>query len=110
MLTRDLISNSIPYLHLTDKVHHALQLMNDYHVGHLPVVNEEEYLGIVSEEQLLHADDQLALDQLPLTDGTTSVEANDHFLKAIQTAVIHKLSVVPVVEEKQILGLVTYND
>ncbi len=110
MLTRDLISHSIPYLHLTDKVHHALQLMNDYHVGHLPVVQNEEYLGIVSEEQLLHVDDQAALDTLPLTDGTTSVEATDHFLKAIQTAVTHKLSVVPVVEEKQILGMVTYND
>ena len=110
MLTRDLISNSIPYLHLKDKVHHALQLMNDYHVGHLPVVEDEKYLGIVSEEQLLHADDQTSLEQVPLTDGTTSVEANDHFLKAIQTAVLHKLSVVPVVEEKQMLGMVTYND
>jgi acetoin utilization protein AcuB len=110
MLTRDLISNSIPYLHLKDKVHHALQLMNDYHVGHLPVVEDEKYLGIVSEEQLLHADEETQLEQLPLTDGTTSVEANDHFLKAIQTAVLHKLSVVPVVEEKQMLGMVTYND
>jgi acetoin utilization protein AcuB len=110
MLTRDLITNSIPYLHLNDKVHHALQLMNDYHVGHLPVVEDETYLGIVSEEQLLHADEDSGLDQIALTDGTTSVEASDHFLKAIQTAVLHKLSVVPVVEEKQILGMVTYND
>lgn len=110
MLTRDLISNSIPYLHLKDKVHHALQLMNDYHVGHLPVVEDEKYLGIISEEQLLHADDQTSLEQLPLTDGETSVEATDHFLKAIQTAVLHKLSVVPVVEEKLLLGMVTYND
>ncbi len=110
MLTRDLISNSIPYLHLTDKVHHALQMMNEYNVGHLPVVQNEQYLGIISEEQLLHADDQSDVQDLSMTDGDTSVEASDHFLKAIQTAVQHKLSVVPVVEEKQILGLVTYND
>ena len=32
------------------------------------------------------------------------------FLKAIQTAVVNKLSIVPVVEEKQLLGIVTYND
>ncbi len=110
MLTRELISNSIPYLHKDDKVHHALQLMNDYHVAHLPVVENDSYLGIVSEEQLLQSDDNNQINQLQVTDGSTSVQANDHFLKAIQTAVLNNLSIVPVVEEKQLLGIVTYND
>lgn len=110
MLTRDLISNSIPYLHKEDKVYHALQLMNDYHVAHLPVVENNSYLGIISEEQLLQSDDSTILNDLPISDGATSVQANDHFLKAIHTAVVNKLSVVPVVEEKQLLGIVTYND
>ncbi|MFL5811593.1 MAG: CBS domain-containing protein [Flavisolibacter sp.] len=110
MLTRELISNSIPYLHSDDKVYHALQLMNDYHIAHLPVVENDSYLGIISEEQLLQSDDENTINQLQVTDGTTSVQANDHFLKAIQTAVINKLSIVPVVEERQLLGIVTYND
>jgi acetoin utilization protein AcuB len=110
MLTRDLISNSIPYLHKEDKVHHALQLMNDYHILHLPVVENENYLGIISEEQLLQSDDENTLGQLAITDGNTSVQANDHFLRAIQTAVINNISIVPVVEEKQLLGIVTYHD
>src|SRR6476469_8936411 len=110
MLTRELISHSIPYLHSNDSVFHALQLMNDYHVAHLPVVDSDQYLGIISEEQLLQNDDDTTLSQLQITDGTTSVNANDHFLKAIQTAVVNKLSIVPVLEEKQLLGIVTYND
>ena len=110
MLTRDLISNTIPYLHKSDTVYHALQLMNDYHVAHLPVVEDESFLGIISEEQLLQSDEDSALTELPITDGTTSVQANEHFLKAIHTAVVNKLSIVPVVEEKQLLGIVTYND
>ena len=110
MLTRELISNSIPYLHKADKVYQALQLMNDYHVAHLPIVEEEKYLGIISEEQLLHSDDDNLLEQLAVSDGGTSVQANDHFLKAIQVAVQNKLSVVPVIENEQILGIVTYND
>lgn len=110
MLTRDLISNSIPYLHKDDKVFHALQLMNDYHVTHLPVVEDNNYLGIVSEEQLLQTDDGNMVSQLQITDDSTSVQADDHFLKAIQTAVINKLSIIPVVEEKQLLGIVTYDD
>ena len=110
MLTRDLISNAIPYLHKSDTVYHALQLMNDYHVAHLPVVEDESYVGMISEEQLLQSDEESSLTDLPLSEGTTSVQANEHFLKAIQTAVTNKLSIVPVVEEKQLLGIVTYND
>ena len=110
MLTRDLISNAIPYLHTGDTVYHALQLMNDYHVAHLPVVENDSYLGIISEEQLLQNDEETPLTELHISDGSTSVQANEHFLKAIQTAVVNKLSIVPVVEEKQLLGIVTYND
>jgi CBS domain-containing protein len=84
--------------------------MNDYHVAHLPVVEVDNYLGIISEEQLLQTDDGKTIDQLQITDGTTSVNANDHFLKAIHIAVVNKLSIVPVVEEKHLLGIVTYND
>ena len=110
MLTRELISNSIPYLHTNDSVYHALQLMNDYHVAHLPVVDSEQYLGIISEEQLLQNDDDKTVGQLQITDGSTSVNASDHFLKAIQIAVVNKLSIVPVLEDKQLVGIVTYND
>lgn len=110
MLTRDLISNAIPYLHRGDTVYHALQLMNDYHVAHLPVVEDDNFLGIISEEQLLQSDEESQLTELPIKDGATSVQANEHFLKAIQTAVVNKISIVPVVEEKQLLGIVTYND
>ena len=110
MLSRELISNSRPYLHKGDKVYQSLQLMNDYHVAHLPIVEEEKYLGIISEEQLLHSDDNNMLGQLAISEGGTSVQANDHFLKAIQVAVQNKLSVVPVIENDQILGIVTYND
>jgi predicted transcriptional regulator len=110
MLTRDLISQSIPYLHLHDTVYHALQLMNDYHVAHLPVVKDDAYLGIISEEQLLHSDEEDVIEELQVKDGASSVQADDHFLKAVQVAVANKLSVVPIVEKEQMLGVVTYDD
>ncbi len=46
MLTRDLISNTIPYLLKSDTVYHALQLMNDYHVVHLPDTAWANYCDI----------------------------------------------------------------
>ena len=60
MLTRDLLTQTLPHLQLHDKVYQALQLMNDYHVTHLPVVEDEKYLGLISEEILLHAENDNA--------------------------------------------------
>ena len=60
MLTRELESQSLPYLHLTDKVYQALQLMNDNHVTHLPIVEGDKYSGLISEDDLLMADNDHA--------------------------------------------------
>jgi CBS domain-containing protein len=102
----------IPYLHLHDTVYQALQLMNDYHVVHLPIVDDNKYIGIVSEDELLRAgDDTAELQEIREVFPTPSVKDDEHFLKAIQIAVQNSLSVVPVIEgEQNIVGVVTYND
>lgn len=112
MLTGELQSHNLPYLHLQDKVHQALQFMNDNQVAHLPVVDGEKYTGLVSEEDLLQAEndkDELAILQ-PLF-GTIAVKENEHFLKALQVAADNGLSVVPVTDnENNLVGAIAYND
>lgn len=112
MLARDLQSQSVPYLHLSDKVNLALQMMNDNHVAHLPIVDEDKYIGLVSEEELLQAkdeDDTLLLLRDIYT--TPSVSENEHFLKAVQVAVENGITLVPVLDEdNEITGVVTYTD
>ena len=112
MLTRELQSQSLPYLHLHDKVYHALQLMNDNHVTHLPIVEGEKYIGIISEEDLLQVDnDHAEIETMQQSFGNASVKSNDHFLKTIQVAAENGLSVVPVVtNDNEIVGAVVYND
>lgn len=112
MLTRNLLSQSLPSLRLQDKIFQALQLMNDNHVTHLPIVDGEKYIGLVSEEDLLQTDnDHSTLEQLEQSFFTVSVKEEDHFLKAVQTAAENGLSVVPVVnEENELAGTVVYND
>lgn len=112
MLTRDLLSQSLPSLRLQDKIFQALQLMNDNHVTHLPIIDGEKYIGLVSEEDLLQSDnDHSTLEQLEQSFFTVSVKEDDHFLKAVQTAAENGLSVVPVVnEENELAGTVVYND
>ena len=47
MLNKEIISASIPSLHLNDPVSQALDLMADFHVTHLPVVVEDKLAGLV---------------------------------------------------------------
>ena len=112
MLTRELLSQTLPYLHFHDKVYQALQLMNDNQVTHLPIVDGDKYIGIVSEDDLLQTDnDHVTLDTLQQSFATISVKEDDHFLKAVQLAAENGLSVVPVVtDENELSGTVAYND
>lgn len=112
MLTREIQSQALPYLHLHDKVHLALQLMNDNHVTHLPVVEGEKYIGLISEEDLLQAEnDHAEIETLQQSFANFSVKGDEHFLKAIQIARENGLSVLPVVEEdNEIGGVVAYTD
>lgn len=112
MLTAQLQTQSLPSLHGYDKVHQALQLMNDFHVTHLPVVDGEKYLGMVSEEDLMQEDDDhLPLSVLGQSFSGFSVKENEHFLKALQLAAENGLSVVPVVNaDNELTGTVGYND
>jgi predicted transcriptional regulator len=112
MLTRELPSQTLPQLHLYDKVYQALQLMNDNHVTHLPIVEGEKYVGIISEDDLLQAEnDHFTLNELQQSFANTSVRDDEHFLKAVQLAADNGLSIVPIVtEENELLGTVAYND
>jgi acetoin utilization protein AcuB len=112
MLTRELISPSLPILHLHDKVFNALQMMNDCHVTHLAVDDDGKYVGTVNEEVLMQApDDTAEIRELKESFAGYAVNQNDHFLKALQLAVENRLSVVPVVDEnKDLLGVLSYRE
>ena len=112
MLTGELQSQTLPYLRPHDKVYQALQLMNDNQVTHLPIVDGDKYIGIISEDDLLLVDnDHTELNLLQQSFGNVSVKNSEHFLKAIQLAAENGLSVVPVVDnENDIVGAIAYND
>lgn len=112
MLTRELHSQTLPSLHLSDKVYQALQLMNDNHVTHLPVVDGDKYAGIISEDDLLQVDnDTDELGSLQQSFSNISVKEGEHFLKALQVAADNALSVVPVIgEDDELTGTLVYND
>jgi CBS domain-containing protein len=112
MLTAELINNSIPRLTLQDSVSKALQLINDYRVSHLPVVSNEKFLGLVSEDDLLDAEDEKMLIQLLQDEFVkAAVNENEHFLKAINISNHFNTNVVPVIDENnELSGVITGAD
>ena len=112
MLNKDIISASLPTLSLNDTVYQALQLMADYHVSHLPVVTDEKYTGLASEDQLLNIEDvSQILEQLQSELSSLSVDANKHFIEAVRITNDNALSVLPVTENGNIwVGAITSTD
>lgn len=112
MLTRELLSQTLPYLRLQDKVYQALQMMNDNNVTHLPIVDGDKFIGLISEANLLQAEnDNAALSELQQSFSDISVKDDEHFLKAVQLAADSGVSVVPVVTgDNELVGTVAYNE
>lgn len=86
--------------------------MNDNHVTHLPIVEGDKYIGIISEDDLLQAEnDNSELNTLQQSFANTSVKEDEHFLKAVQLAAENGLSVVPVVNsENDLVATIAYSD
>lgn len=100
MLAEDLISSMIPPLTRRDSAAKALDLMNEFHLSHLPVVENEVYLFLLEESVLLDWDDlEMLLSNLTITPGRPAIRREAHFFEAIRLATDFKLSLVPVVGE-----------
>ena len=112
MLTAELINNNIPRLQLQDTVSKALRLINDYRVTHLPVVAADKFLGLISEDDLLDADDEkLTIEVLQGNFNPASVKENVHFLNAVNFSNQFETSIVPVVNgENGLAGVITLVD
>ena len=112
MLTIELINNTIPRLQLQDSVGKALQLMNDFRLTHLPVVADNKFLGLVSEDDLMDTETaKMSVEQLQESFIKASVFENEHFLNAVSCSNQFDITVVPVVdEENELEGVITRNE
>jgi len=112
MLTAELINNNIPRLQLQDSISKALQLTGDYRVTHLPVVSEEKYLGMISEDDLLDVEEEKGtIEFLQHNFINAFVKENEHFLNAVKCSNQFETTIVPVInDEKELVGVITVTD
>jgi CBS-domain-containing membrane protein len=112
VLNKEIISDTIPFLQLHDSVAQAQEFMTDFHIAHLPVVEENKLIGLVSEDSLLNApDDNTPLSQLQHEFSKIAVRGATHFVEAVQFVNEFNLTVIPVVDkESEYLGAITATD
>ena len=108
MTTLQLIDNTIPQLQLEDTVKKALQLISDFKCTHLPVVDKDKYLGLISEDDLLDKDTEGATIELFQSDFIPAkVSVTQHFLTAVPVCNLYQTNVIPVVNESnELLGCI----
>jgi CBS domain-containing protein len=107
MIAENLVSDSIVPLRTSDTGEEALEIMNEFLVRHLPIVNNEELLGLISEEDILDLDVKADIGSYPLSVQYPYVRANDHLYEVMRLFAEQNLTVVPVVsDDKRYLGMI----
>ncbi len=108
MLISRIVETGFPELSIFDKVGFALTMCDDYDLLHLPVTAEEKFVGIVSKNDLLDAQEESSLASLQHQFIKASVLPEDHFLNALKLASHFDISVVPAVNKSnEIQGIIT---
>jgi CBS domain-containing protein len=108
MLAKDLITDEIPPLKTSDTGLMAINWMDEFKVSHLPIVSKHEYLGLISDTDILDlniTDDELGKTKLSLI--RPFVTEQQHIYEVIKMVSNMKLTVLPVLnEQQQYVGLI----
>jgi len=112
MVAKDLISEVIPSLKTSDLGQTALNWMEIFRVSHLPIVNNQDFLGLISDADIFdmnQPDEPIGNHELTLL--KPYVTSEQHIFEVIGLAARLKLSVVPVLDAKSYYkGVITTND
>lgn len=112
MTASELISTVISPLKTSDSIQKALDRMADFKVSHLPIVNETQFLGLLSEDDLIDEEDiNEPVGAVTLSLINPYVLESQHAYDVIKTFNEQKLSVLPVLDDKMnYLGVIAIND
>ncbi|MFC2175744.1 CBS domain-containing protein [Bacteroidota bacterium] len=112
MLARELISKVVPPLRPTDGMDRALAWMDEFKVSHLPVVDGTEFLGLISENNIL--DGNSPGDNINILSSDLQrvyVLGSQHIYYVIRRLASTELSVIAVLDEdEKYLGCITLSD
>ena len=108
MIAAELINYSLPQLLPTDTVGKALELMDEFKLTFLPVVENDKYLGIIAESRLFELDEEAELLKYIVDLPVPSIKEDQHLLDAFMLMDAFKINMLPVLNiEGKYLGYFT---
>ena len=126
LLVRDLMTEKVYSIHPGEDLARLVDLMDDIHVRHVPVVDDERIIvGLVSQRDLvrevLHATRDLPFSHVRellkhknvrsiMTTDVETVEPDTKVDEAGQIMLDNKLGCLPVVEGDRLVGILTEAD
>ncbi|MBV8389785.1 MAG: CBS domain-containing protein [Mucilaginibacter sp.] len=111
MLATELVSDTIPPVHTSDSIQKVMERMQEFRIRHLPIVNEQQFLGLISDSDLVEETDyQVSIGSLALSLVNPYVVEDQHVYDVIRLFYEQQLSIVPVLDaKKNYLGLISIN-
>ncbi len=98
MIAEQLIVSHVIPLKPTDTGTYALSQMEEMHLSHLPLVDGTEYIGIISEKEILSVDDaELEIGQYKNMPAKVSVTGEQHVYEVLNLLSSLDLTMLPVV-------------
>ena len=109
MIAKALIDHMIPSLKPTDDISKSKLLMDELRLAELPVVDQDHFLGMITDQMLF--DDELQFSEVghyPLSGARAKADQNTHYFDILRTAHTEDTHLVAVEDEKEkYLGVVT---
>jgi predicted transcriptional regulator len=111
MLAIELIANAISPVHTSDSIQKVMDRMIEFRVRHLPIVNEEQFLGLISDADLAQENDnQVPIGALALSLVNPYVRDDQHIYDVIRLFYEQQITIVPVLDaKKNYQGLISIN-
>ena len=111
MIAENLITTAVLPLQTSDTGKESLEVMENFNVRHLPIVNNRQLLGLISEDDILIHNIHEPIGSYELSLIKAYVKNNDHIYEVMRLLADHQLTVIPVTDDEgDYIGMVSLED
>ncbi|MCB0707554.1 MAG: CBS domain-containing protein [Saprospiraceae bacterium] len=111
MIAANILSNNMIPLRTSDTGDEALSIMSDFYIKHLPIVNDKQLLGLLSEDDILENDVSEPIGSYHLSLQYPYVREDNHLYEVMRLIAELDLTVIPVVDRNQnYIGMISLQD
>jgi len=101
MLAKDIISDTIPTVNLNNTIEELINWMELFKVSHLPVVDDTQFLGLISDTDLYNCENvKRTLFQEKTSLQKIFVYEYYHIYELVEKIVLEKITLLPIVDTK----------